>query len=810
MSLVQMSFSGAVMIIAILLVRMVAINKLPKIVFVVLWEIAFLRLLIPISIPSVFSAYSMIRENHITQEAFTEGSVSYLIPEAQEVQFAAPALIPETQEIQSAIPALIPEAQEVQSVVPAASIPLWMILWIAGMIICALFFLITYLRCYREFRMSLPVSNAFTEKWLKEHQIKRDIKIRQSDRISSPLTYGIFRPVILMPKTTDWEDLQRLQYILQHEYVHIRRFDMIRKLVAALVLCIHWFNPAVWLMYLVYNRDIELSCDERVIREFGESSKPLYAKALIAMEEKRNSLQPLSNSFSKNAIEERIKAVMKTKKVTVWASIISIAVIVIIILVFATSANIAGRDEQVSANTTGEDTTLSSGSVNNTINNYEGEWHRTDVGSYQSAEFIISDWKEGESFEVSGGANYGYYGGPIEGTAIFIEDDLAVLYDENVEDFLKNQEGDHGIYFQFLEDSIIVTHDSYVRMWFGGGGIATAEGTYIQGEPEYTNCDDVSEIFSDGELKQIQELLGEGYNDLFKNIIETGEMTEYEIDNGRLWEAYRPPYGAEWCNIIIYDDGRIYIEGQAYTGPTQFYTNSEDTEMPNAETVYHREETSYPLEQTIQNEIMNGDFSAMEDSEFKEYIEEIYQRWEEHGTIEEMEWRLIDLNGDGIDDLILQEAQRVGQTQMHRIVAIFAIEEDNVNCMLWDLNDSTEYSFCGSTGELMYTAPYSGTAIAGEPYRHYYYDSEWNKINDYWLDRTIVDSSMDGSREEFLQYNHGFIEAHPDMAEDGEYYSRYEIDIETGELKEREALSYEQFKEIFEDVMGMEYENYYP
>ncbi|MDE6743862.1 MAG: M56 family metallopeptidase [Lachnospiraceae bacterium] len=332
----------------------------------------------------------MIRENHITQEVFTKGGVSYLIPEAQEIQFAVPDLIPETQEVQSAVPDLISETQEIQSAVSAnmieavqhdmsatpaeailpveASLPLWTVLRIAGMVICALFFLITYLRCYREFRMSLPVSNAFAEKWLKEHQIKRGIRIRQSDRISSPLTYGIFRPVILMPKTTDWEDIQRLQYVLQHEYVHIRRFDMIRKLVAALVLCIHWFNPAVWIMYLVYNRDIELSCDERVIREFGESSKPLYAKALIAMEEKRNSLQPLSNSFSKNAIEERIKAVMKTKKVTVWATIISVAVIIIIILVFATSANIAERDEQVSANTTGEDMTLS-GDFANDVNN---------------------------------------------------------------------------------------------------------------------------------------------------------------------------------------------------------------------------------------------------------------------------------------------------------------------------------------------------------------------------------------------------------------------------------------------------------
>lgn len=96
---------------------------------------------------------------------------------------------------------------------------------------------------------------------------------------------------------------------------------------------------------------------------------------------------------------------------------------------------------------------------------------------------------------------------------------------------------------------------------------------------------------------------------------------------------------------------------------------------------------------------------------------------------------------------------------MHRIVAIFACEGDSAKCILWDLNDSSEYSFCGSTGELMYTAPYSGMEIAGEPYQHYYYDIEWNKIADYSLVRTIVDSSMEGSREEFLNYNQEFVEA---------------------------------------------------
>lgn len=210
-------------------------------------------------------------------------------------------------------------------------------------------------------------------------------------------------------------------------------------------------------------------------------------------------------------------------------------------------------------------------------------------------------------------------------------------------------------------------------------------------------------------------------------------------------------------------------------------------------------------ERTIQSAIMDGDFSSMDESDLKEYIIRMYQEWEENETIETKEWRQLDLNGDGIDDLILQDRESVGPTQIFRIVAIFACEENNARCMLWDVNDSSEYSFCGVTGELMYSAPYSGTAIAGEPYRHYYYDSEWNKIEDYLLVRTTVDSSMDGSWEEFLQYHQRFLEANPDMAEDGEYFSRYEIDIETGEQGEREALSYEEFKEIFEDVMEIEY-----
>ncbi len=92
------------------------------------------------------------------------------------------------------------------------------------------------------------------------------MEIRQSDRIAALLTYGVLRPVVLIPKQTDWTDETRLKVILTHEFVHIRRFDTLTKLLLAAALCIHWFNPFVWVMYVLANRDIELSCDETVVR----------------------------------------------------------------------------------------------------------------------------------------------------------------------------------------------------------------------------------------------------------------------------------------------------------------------------------------------------------------------------------------------------------------------------------------------------------------------------------------------------------------------------------------------------------------
>ena len=315
MSILQMSIYGAILILAVVVIRAVAINRLPKKFFLVLWGLVLFRLLIPFSVPSAFSVYSLIEQNTAANHS-----------EQTAIRDFAPIIQGEPFEITGKI-----------SNMPAIHTSLWFVIRLAGMILCAMFFAISYLRCRFEFSTSLPVQNDFVKKWLEEHKLSRSVSIRQSDKISAPLTYGIMKPVILVPQTTDWKNTKQLQYIFLHEYVHIRRFDTAAKLISTFALCVHWFNPLVWIMYILYNRDIELACDESVVRLSGETSKKDYSLMLIGMEAKKSGLMPFCNNFSKNAIEERITAIMKTRKTTTGLIICSLALIIVMILLFVTS-----------------------------------------------------------------------------------------------------------------------------------------------------------------------------------------------------------------------------------------------------------------------------------------------------------------------------------------------------------------------------------------------------------------------------------------------------------------------------------------
>lgn len=320
MSLLQMSFLGTVIILLIVVLRAVLINRLPKKTFLILWWIALIRLLVPFSIKSVTSIYSLLQSIYSDINPVRTAQTTTFLP------------------IHGNMPEIANGLSEAM-VQRTESISILSVIWLAGLLLCFGFFAVSYIKCYREFRFSLPVENDILEAWKEKHPLKRSLSIRQTETIAAPLSYGVIRPVILMPKNTEWKNIYQLRYVLEHEYVHIRRLDMLTKLIMIAAVCIHWFNPLVWVMYILFNRDLELSCDETVVRRFGMDIKSVYATALISMEEKKSGLTPLCNSFSKNAIEERIRAIMKIKKTSKFAVIISAVLVICLTGGFATSAS---------------------------------------------------------------------------------------------------------------------------------------------------------------------------------------------------------------------------------------------------------------------------------------------------------------------------------------------------------------------------------------------------------------------------------------------------------------------------------------
>ena len=321
MNPVQMSIAGTCIIIVTIVIRALAVYKLPKRTFLALWGIAFARLVLPFSVPSPFGLFALIQRSG---------------PAIQTKMAAVSAH--GTGTLSTAAPTTVWNRSFVNVPPVSSTLSAWYLIWLMGLGISALLFVLSGIHWRRVFRRSESVDNAFTRAWLKAHPLRRPISVRQSDSIMAPLTYGVFRPVILVPTNMDWSEVATLQYVFAHEFTHIRRFDALIKLALAAAPCIHWFNPLVWVMYVLANRDIELACDEAVIRSIGKNARKSYASALLDLEERRSGFAMPTNGFSGNAIEERIKAIMKMKKITLPAILLAILLIIGMATAFATSA----------------------------------------------------------------------------------------------------------------------------------------------------------------------------------------------------------------------------------------------------------------------------------------------------------------------------------------------------------------------------------------------------------------------------------------------------------------------------------------
>ncbi|MFQ7853804.1 MAG: M56 family metallopeptidase [Flavonifractor plautii] len=215
------------------------------------------------------------------------------------------------------------------------------LLWAAGALACALCFLLPHLRGRREWnalcRWRTPLS---PPGWTAIPSAERYGCAAPTGWTAPSLRSA--PPVILLPKTLDRSDVSRLAFVLTHEMAHIRRFDALSKLLLAAAACLHWFNPLVWVMLVLANRDLELSCDAAVVRLYGaEARAPMPAPCWSWRP--GGPLPPLCSAFNKNALEERIGAIMRSRKTSAAALAVALVLVVALTAVLATNAPGKGR-----------------------------------------------------------------------------------------------------------------------------------------------------------------------------------------------------------------------------------------------------------------------------------------------------------------------------------------------------------------------------------------------------------------------------------------------------------------------------------
>ena len=305
LKLLNLSISASWLVLAVLVLRLIS-KRSPKWVNVLLWGIVALRLVLPFSIESALS----------------------LIPSAETVspavvQFApAPTITSGVSVIDNAVN---PSLSEHFAAVPTASVtPLYVWteiagwVWLIGLGAMLLYALVSYLRLRRRVSVSLCVRE----------------NIYLCDAISSPFILGVVKPHIYLPSGLD--EVQR-QNVLSHERAHLTRHDHWWKPLGFALLAVYWFNPLLWLAYALLCRDIELACDERVIRTMDESAVKTYSTVLLACSMPRKAVITCPLAFGEVGVKERVRNALRYKKPAFWVVAASVAVCVVVAVCFLTN-----------------------------------------------------------------------------------------------------------------------------------------------------------------------------------------------------------------------------------------------------------------------------------------------------------------------------------------------------------------------------------------------------------------------------------------------------------------------------------------
>lgn len=334
-SILQMSLSASVIAIIVLILRLFFSNKSPKILFLCLWAVVFYKFLIPFEIQSHISLYNQVNANQITaitsqQQISDQNNENIIIPLTQDSQ----------QTIKQNTDNNINITNNSQINKPKFSIiSTFSIIWLCGSLLLFFIFIILFIMTQRRFRHIEYVQNNWINKFISKHKTFQKIRIGVLPGISSPIMIGIFKPIIIFPTSFDLNNIEYLQYILAHEINHIKRFDNLWNIFALFAVCLHWFNPFSWISYRMLTKDVEITCDESVIRKFKEAEKVNYANVILNVaSNSRKQTTSFVMGFGQTSIRERVTSIMKYKKIKFISIIVAVIVCISISAIFGTSA----------------------------------------------------------------------------------------------------------------------------------------------------------------------------------------------------------------------------------------------------------------------------------------------------------------------------------------------------------------------------------------------------------------------------------------------------------------------------------------
>ena len=313
LKLLNMSIAASWLILAVVLLRLV-LKKAPKWIVILLWGIVALRLVVPFSFESALSLIP-------SAETFN----------AHNIQYGTPA-------IHSGIPAVNNAVNPVLGATfapnPAGSVnPLYVwtfivsVIWLTGIAAMLLYAVISYVRVRRSVAERVPYEE----------------NIFLCDHVKSPFILGLVRPKIYLPSSMD---AAAMGPVIAHEKAHLARRDHWWKPLGFLILTVHWFNPLCWIAYVLLCRDIELACDEKVIRQMDLDGKKQYSTALLECSMGRRLVTICPLAFGEVGVKERVKNVLNYKKPAFWVIVVAVVACAVVTVCFATNPKQDSIQEQ--------------------------------------------------------------------------------------------------------------------------------------------------------------------------------------------------------------------------------------------------------------------------------------------------------------------------------------------------------------------------------------------------------------------------------------------------------------------------------